>query len=65
MTGVILCGGKSTRMGSDKGLMQYQSITWAELAINKLAELNVPVVLSVNEQQYQLYSGRFLKSIIV
>lgn len=65
MTGVVLCGGESTRMGFDKGLMEYESFTWAELASNKLAELGLPVVLSVNERQYQSYTKRFSKSSIV
>lgn len=59
MTGVVLCGGKSTRMGADKGLLQKQSQTWAELAANKLVSSKLPVVLSVNEEQYPLYSAKF------
>lgn len=59
MTGVVLCGGKSLRMGADKGLLQQQSLTWAELAANKLTDLKLAVVLSVNEQQFPLYSKIF------
>ncbi len=59
MTGVVLCGGKSSRMGSDKGLIEQQSEAWGELSANKLIALKLPVVLSVNEQQYPLYSSKF------
>lgn len=59
MIGVVLCGGKSLRMGADKGLLQQQSMTWAELAASKIAGLKLKVVLSVNEQQVDLYCGRF------
>lgn len=59
MRGVVLCGGQSTRMGSDKGLLRKRSVTWAELAVSKLVSLNVPVVLSVNEGQKEAYSKIF------
>lgn len=59
MIGVVLCGGKSTRMGSDKGLLQHEALTWVEIMANKLAGLKLAVVLSVNEQQFPLYSAKF------
>lgn len=59
MTGVVLCGGKSSRMGTDKGLLEQQSHTWAELTANKLIALKLPVVLSVNPQQYSIYVEKF------
>jgi molybdopterin-guanine dinucleotide biosynthesis protein A len=65
MTGVVLCGGESTRMGLDKGMLQYNSISWAELAFNKLRALKAPVVLSVNEQQLDLYSEAFPGTVII
>ncbi|HMG81916.1 MAG TPA: molybdenum cofactor guanylyltransferase [Ferruginibacter sp.] len=61
MTGVVLCGGQSTRMGTDKGMLQKDATTWAQLAFNKLAALSIPVVLSVNQQQQIAYSN-FLDS---
>lgn len=59
MTGVVLCGGKSSRMGSDKGLLQQQSLAWAEVTAKILFDLNLPVVLSVSSQQYPLYNVKF------
>ena len=59
MIGVILCGGKSTRMGSDKGLLKLHARTWAQTAIDKISTLQVPVILSVNKDQYEGYSSIF------
>jgi molybdenum cofactor guanylyltransferase len=65
MTGIVLCGGQSSRMGTDKGLLQHQSTTWAQLAAGKLLQLQLPVVLSVNAQQYDWYNKLFQNLIVV
>jgi molybdopterin-guanine dinucleotide biosynthesis protein A len=59
MKGVVLCGGQSIRMGTDKGLLKLQAGTWAQTAVDKMAGLPLPVVLSVNEEQYNSYSTVF------
>ena len=59
MRGVILCGGKSTRMGSDKGLLKLRTNTWAKTAVDKITELQLPVILSVNVNQYPDYAAIF------
>jgi molybdopterin-guanine dinucleotide biosynthesis protein A len=65
MTGVILCGGQSTRMGTDKGMLQKDATTWAQIAFNKLSALSIPVVLSVNHQQQFIYANHFDPSLLV
>lgn len=54
--GVVLCGGKSQRMGSDKGLQLKGEKTWALTMARKLAVMNMPVVYSIREEQYEKYS---------
>ncbi|MEO5681034.1 MAG: molybdenum cofactor guanylyltransferase [Chitinophagaceae bacterium] len=65
MTGVILCGGQSTRMGTDKGMLKLQAGTWAQTAVDKMAALPLPVMLSVNEEQYDAYSAVFKSDLLV
>ena len=60
MTGVVLCGGQSLRMGADKGLLQYSDCAvWAQHTYNTLAALNIPVVVSVNNHQVKRYAAFF------
>ena len=59
MLGTILCGGQSTRMGTDKGLMRSDKNNWAQIAADKLTTLQLPVVLSVNDKQHEEYSSVF------
>ena len=59
MLGIILCGGQSSRMGSDKGLMKVQDQTWAQAAREKMKQLGLPVYISVNNKQLEEYSALF------
>lgn len=59
MLGVVLCGGQSSRMGTDKGLIKLEAKTWAQTALDKLTALQLPVVLSVNALQYETYPAVF------
>jgi molybdopterin-guanine dinucleotide biosynthesis protein A len=63
--GLVLCGGRSSRMGRDKGLMDYEGDTWAGIIYKKLSSLNIPVVVSVNDDQEIYYSKVFRKEILV
>jgi molybdopterin-guanine dinucleotide biosynthesis protein A len=59
MTGLILCGGNSSRMGSDKGLLHISGITWAETACSKLSTVISSITISVNQQQLPVYHSHF------
>ena len=56
---VVLCGGESKRMGSDKGLLQLNGATWAEHIANKLKAQGLSVVVSINSSQHAEYSQVF------
>lgn len=55
LLGAILCGGGSTRMGSDKGLMPIRNTIWAKHMHEKLAPFHMPVVYSINAGQFINY----------
>lgn len=57
MIAVILSGGRSTRMGEDKGLIQEQGEVWVEKLQHKLAYLGIPVYISVNALQEVTYQN--------
>lgn len=56
MIGLILCGGNSTRMQTDKGLLLQQGQYWAVVAHDKLAKLEIPVYFSIQASQQHNYS---------
>jgi molybdopterin-guanine dinucleotide biosynthesis protein A len=53
---LVLLGGKSSRMGEEKGLIQYHEITQAEHLVSLLEELGLEVFLSVREEQKESYA---------
>ncbi|MBN2807765.1 MAG: molybdenum cofactor guanylyltransferase, partial [Prolixibacteraceae bacterium] len=56
--GIVLSGGKSSRMGSDKGLMLLNGIPLVLRAANLLATIFEEVVISANSPVYEQYNFR-------
>ena len=52
LNGMVLAGGKSVRMGSDKGLLSYFDIPQRDYTIRLLEEQGLDTYLSVRSDQY-------------
>lgn len=59
MIGVVLCGGHSTRMGKDKGLLTTEETPWAEWAAQKIEQMGLPFCISINSDQTGSYAEHF------
>ena len=59
MLGVVLCGGQSSRMGTDKGLLQSEQKIFARTAFDKLKSMGLKVIVSINSSQQDMYASFF------
>lgn len=55
ITGIIIAGGKSTRMGRDKALINFKGKKLIEYAIDLLKAFTNNVIISANENKYAGY----------
>lgn len=59
MQGIVLTGGQSIRMGTDKGMLRFNHQTWVERAVTLLESFRIPVAVSINPNQYLNYAALF------
>lgn len=59
LRGLILCGGQSKRMGTDKGLILKGKQPWFALMADKLNPFNLQTFISINKTQLEQYQAYF------
>lgn len=55
ITGIILAGGKSSRMGSDKGLMHYEGKSFIQYSIEALKPIVSTIIIVSNNELYDQF----------
>lgn len=53
LTGIILAGGKSSRMGQDKGLMDFRGKRMVQYSIDIIARFTDCIIISSNNSEYK------------
>lgn len=56
LTGVVLCGGLSSRMGLDKGLLEREGRPWILHSLDLLEPFSKKLILSLNPRQETAYA---------
>ncbi|WP_109302365.1 molybdenum cofactor guanylyltransferase [Aquimarina sp. AU474] len=64
VTGIILAGGKSSRMGSEKGLLLFENTSFIKHISNALQPLIDELIIVSNNPQYDKFKGRRVPDII-
>lgn len=55
LAALVLCGGSSTRMGQDKGLIKSNHSRWVALSVGLLEKTGLPVYVSIRAAQEAAY----------
>ncbi|MDO6737953.1 molybdenum cofactor guanylyltransferase [Wenyingzhuangia sp. 2_MG-2023] len=55
ITGIILAGGKSARMGTDKGFITLNQITFTQHIINSLSPIVDEIIIISNNENYDRF----------
>ncbi len=53
LSGLVLCGGKSSRMGTDKAFLHYHQTGQYQFITKLFSDSGIPVIISCNEEQQQ------------
>lgn len=65
LLGVVLCGGLSSRMGRDKGLITENGVLWMVRAAETLSRFCREVAYSIHPRQREAYAQMVLPGLLV
>ena len=60
LKGLVLCGGNSSRMGTDKAFLQYHQIQQDKYIASLFTILNIPALISCNEFQQEKITNDYV-----
>jgi molybdopterin-guanine dinucleotide biosynthesis protein A len=63
LTGLVLCGGNSSRMGIDKAFLQYHHTAQYKYIAQHFININIPALISCNESQQKNISNDYVSLI--
>ncbi|MDY0253172.1 MAG: NTP transferase domain-containing protein [Tenuifilaceae bacterium] len=65
ISGFVLTGGKSSRMGTDKGMLLFDRKTLVLHAIETLDEVVLQTMISANDSVYDQFSHPMVKDLVL
>jgi len=63
--GIVICGGKSSRMMTDKGLLLSEGKTWVDHARQKFIALGIPYSVSIRAEQWRDYASIIPEELLI
>ena len=64
-TGIILAGGKSSRMGTDKGLVKFRNKFLIEYSLEALKLSCSTILISSNNDEYRIFGYPVIKDLVL
>jgi len=64
ITGIVLAGGKSSRMGTDKGFLKLEGMTFMERIIHSLKPLVNQIIIVSDNADYDLFGQKRVEDMI-
>ena len=64
ITGIILAGGKSTRMGTDKGFLKLNGVSFMEYSITAMKPLVSEIIIVSNNPDYDIFNVKRVEDVI-